>query len=509
MAIKVNPKTHCIYDTNGSWYPPISIKQLEIFDDYHRYLLVQGPKFASKTRGVLHKICRHAFDFPARIGIITKTTKVGKVAGVWQELTASILPIWEKANTGFRLTMPPKVTGDTRQNMFKVLNRFGAESEVYLHSLEYAPEVEEKLKGTEYTMLWFSEIDQIAPEPEHRIVLAMASDTLRGRDIPFEAYQIIMDCNPPDSGPHHWLHDIFFKEKERPDHPDPWYQQLIHRIDFQISDNPFLDARQIADLKARYSYRQSLYNRFILGKWEEDLMGGHFTEMFREETHLRGEIHVPVGERTGLVPGPTTRFLISGFDPGDKNNAFVILSKRESDDKKERPEFDVIDELVTIDKSIPLRDFVDAMVEMILKWEKFCMDNYKRKIQWRHYSDTSAWRFKSAAEAHEALLVYNFSGGKIQLVGAPKYKGSLRDRVRLVQELLYEKRILISAQLKHTITMLKVLRKGESAAEYVTPKEHTHIFSALTYALQSEVPLDEIVYSNATTGKTPPKLVLA
>ena len=230
--------------------------------------------------------------------------------------------------------------------------------------------------------------------------------------------------------------------------------------------------------------------------------------MFREDVHVRGEIHVPENERTGLLPGPTTRFLITGFDPGDKNNAFVILAKRESEDKNGQPEFDVIDELVTIDKALPLRDFVDAMLELILKWETFCKENYQRQIQWRHYSDTSAWRFKSAAEAHEALLVYNFSGGKIQLMAAPKYSGSLKDRVRLLQELLYERRILISAQLKHVITMLKVLRRGDSLAEYITPRDKTHVFSALTYALQSEVPMDEIVHSNMITGKTPPKLVL-
>lgn len=506
--VKVNPKTMMVQ--GDYWLPPICAKQLEVFDAFEKFMLVTGPKMSGKTQGILHKICRHAFDFPgSRIAIVTKSLKTGKIAGVWADLTTRILPIWQAANIGFNVTLEPKVTGDTRQNMFKISSRFGPDSEVYLHSLEYAPEVDQKLKGTEYSLIWFSEIDQIAPDPEHIVAFNTACDQIRLSSVPYECRQVIMDCNPPDSGPKHWLYEKFWKEKEREDHPNPRYQAQLRRIEFSIEDNPFLDPRQVEDLKAQYSFRQSLYNRFILGRWEEDLLGGHFTEMFREETHLRGELHVPAEERTGLVPGPSTRFLISGFDPGDKNNAFVILAKRESGDKTERPEFDVIDELVTIDKSIPLRDFVDAMVEMVAKWEAFCKNNYNRQIQWRHYSDTSAWRFKSAAEAHEALLVYNFSGGKIQLVGAPKYKGSLRDRVRLLQELLYEKRILISKHLRHTITMLKLLRKGESAAEYVTPKEHTHIFSALTYALQSEVPLDEIVYSNATTAKPPPKLVLA
>lgn len=506
MPIKVNPKTMMIQA--DYWVPPICLKQLEVLDAFEKMLLVTGPKLSGKTQAILHKICRHAFDFPgSRIAIVTKSLKTGKIAGVWADLTTRILPIWQAANIGFDITLEPKVTGDTRQNMFKIRSRFGAESEVYLHSLEYAPEVDQKLKGTEYSLIWFSEIDQIAPEPEHIIAFNTACDQLRLNTVPYEFRQVIMDCNPPDSGPKHWLYEKFWREKERPDHPNPRYQSQLRRIEFSIEDNPFLDPRQVEDLKSQYSFRQSLYNRFILGLWEEDLLGGHFTEMFREEDHVRGD----VAKQEGLVPSSGVKLLITGFDPGDKNNAWIVMEKCETpgdDALSIKPVFSVIDELVTIDKALPLRDFVEAQVEMILKWENFCKETYNRTIRWRHYSDTSAWRFKSAAEAHEAMLVYNLSGGKIELIAAPKYKGSLRDRVRLIQELLYEKRLLLSAHLRHAITMMKVLRKGESAAEYVTPKEHTHIFSALSYALQSEVPVDERIYSNVTTGKAPPKLVV-
>ena len=93
MAIKVNDEGF-VYDTEGAWYPPMNSKQLEIFEDYHRYLLVHGPRKSGKTFGIIHKVLRHAFDVDgAMIAIVTKTIKNAKSAGVWV-LLAKMLQIW-------------------------------------------------------------------------------------------------------------------------------------------------------------------------------------------------------------------------------------------------------------------------------------------------------------------------------------------------------------------------------------------------------------------------------
>lgn len=511
-----DPVTHWVYSKEGYWLPPICMKQYSVFDDQHRFLLVTGPVLTGKTVGIEHKVLRHAYDNPgARIGVFAKTTKTGKSGGPWQHLTEVIIPIWEKAGIGFRLVQRPKVTGDTRQNMFVVQSRFGPPSEVLLHSLEYAPEAEEKLKSTSYSMIWFSEVDQIAPmsgphpDRDDREVFVTAQARLRMENVPYEAHQIIMDCNPPEDGEDHWLHDIFWKERERKDHPDPEYQKQIGLIEFQIADNPFLDPRMVSNIKNQFSFRQSLYERFVEGKWRRDNSGGHFSEMFKPEIHVLGKVQCPEDQREVIVPTPAVKVMLTGLDLGDKNNAFVIAEKLETVENDKRViKFAILDELLITGREMPLRVFVEGMMEMIAKWEKFCLEKYNRKIQWRHWSDEAAWRYRQVAEAMDYLLVRNLSGGKINLKPAPKYKGSIRDRVQLLQQLLFENRIYFSAQLDECITMLKVLRKGNTVADYAAPPRRTHIFDALTYMLQSEAPVDEITYSDVVLDKSPKRLVI-
>lgn len=513
-----DPRTHWVYSDEGFWLPKICLKQYEVFDDSHRFLLVEGPVMTGKTIAIEHKVIRHAYDVPgARVGIFAKTVKTGKSAGPWQHITDKILPMWENAGIGFKVLQRPKVTGDTRQNMFVVQSRFGPPSEVLLHSLEYAPEAEEKLKSTSYSMIWFSEVDQIAPksgpppERDDRQVFATAQARLRMEGIPYEAHQIIMDCNPPEDGEDHWLHDIFFKEKDQPNHEDKIYQAQIGRIHLSIDDNPFLDERQKANIKQQFKFRQSLLDRFYYGKWIRDNMGGHFHEMFKPDIHVLGDINKPDKDKEVILPTPAVRTLISGLDLGDKNHAFVIGEKLETRDKEGKTvtKFSVLDELVIHGREVPMRLLVEGMVEMILKWEEFCKKQYSRDIQWRHWSDEAAFtHFRSIAEAFDYLVVRNFSGGKINLRPAPKYKGSIRDRVQLLQQLLFEDRIYFSAQLDECITMMKVLRKGNTVADYAAPARHVHVFDALTYMLQSEAPVDEVTYSNVVVDKAPRRMVV-
>lgn len=516
--ITVDPISRCVKSSEGFWLPPICLKQHEVFVNGNRFLLVSGPRLSGKTEAILHKILKHAFDVPgSRTAIITKTTKTGKSGGVWQDLTQRIIPIWLRAGIGFSLIQEPKVTGDTRQNMFVVRSRFGPASEVLLHSLEFAPEVDEKLRGTKYSMVWFSEIDQIAPESgtppdrDDRMVFASASAQLRMEpEVAYEAHQIIMDCNPPEDGEDNWLHKIFVQEKEDPNHPDKEYQEQLHHIEFSIDDNPFLDPRSKTMLYNQYRYRQSLLDRLYYGKWKKDLTGGHFSEMFKPEVHVLGKIECQEEEREIIYPSAACKLLLSGLDLGDRNNSFHIGEKLETKEgDRIITKFAIIDELVITGRHLALRVLVDAMVAMIDKWEKYCKDEYGRTIAWRHWSDEAAFHYKQVAEATDMLVVRNMSGGKIQLRPAPKYKGSIRDRVALVQHLLFENRLYFSAQLNETITMLKVLRQGNTVADYVAPPRHTHAFDSLTYMLQSEAPVDEVQFGEVKTDRAPRRLVMA
>lgn len=514
-----DPKSHLIYSTDGHWLPPICIKQYEVFINGNRFLLISGPRLSGKTEAILHKVLKHAFDVPgSRIAIFAKALKVGKTGGVWQDLTERILPIWLKAGIGFKVTQSPKVTGDTRQNMFKVQSRFGPESEIYLHSLEFAPEVQEKLKGTKYSMIWFSEIDQIAPmsgpppDRDDRIVFLTASTQLRMEPVvPFEAHQIIMDCNPPEDGERHWLHRIFYQEKAEENHPDKDYQNQLHRIEFSIDDNPFLDPRAKTTLYNQLRYSKSLLDRLYYGLWVEDMLGGHFHDVFVPEVHVLGNVQCVEDERQVILPTPAVTVLISGLDLGDKNNAFVIAEKIQYKDENGKviTKFALLDEIMVLDRPYEMRKFVRLMVDAVMKWSKYCNETYGRQVKWRHWSDEAAFKhFRSAAEAYDYMLVHNYSDGLIKLQPAPKYRGSIADRVKLLQQLLFDKRIHFSSQLSELITMVKVLRRGSSVADYVYPPRYTHAFDALTYMLQSEAPADEIMFSDVKVDKQPQQLIL-
>lgn len=498
-----------VKDENGLiWLPRICPKQFEIFNDYHRYLLVTGPRKSAKTIGILHKIMRHCFDLKgARVAIFTKTVKNAKSGGIYIDLTEIVLPEWLEGNIGMELTQKPKVSGDTRQNSFKVSNRHGTDSEVQLHSLEYPPEVIDKLKGTRFSLIFFSEIDNW----EDRVIFDIATDQLRmWPNIPYDQHQFIGDCNPPESGPNNWQHDLWFKEKERSTHPNPTFQKNIHRIEFKLDDNPFLPDEEKEELKQKYAYRKSLYNRFVLGMWEEDSTEGHFSEVFRPDIHVLGDVRKPAGEEEVIVPSPACRELLTGWDIGDRNHAAHIIEKLETRATESAPvitKFAVLDELVSLDRNISIREFTEAFMEKMSRWEEFCLKEYKTVVKWRHWSDNSAFRFRAAAESSDELIVREVSRGKIMLGGAPKYRNSVRDRVKITNQLLYEQRLFFSATCHRTITAIRALRKGHTEVEFVAPPEHKHAFDSMSYVLIAEVPIDLILFADVTVGKKPRRLV--
>jgi len=84
-------------DANGNWYPNIFPKQIQIYNDFHRYVLVSGPRKSGKTTGCIHKIARHLWETPypyARVGMFCKLMKTAKEGGVWDDLTKIVMPEW-------------------------------------------------------------------------------------------------------------------------------------------------------------------------------------------------------------------------------------------------------------------------------------------------------------------------------------------------------------------------------------------------------------------------------
>lgn len=492
----------------GIWLPPITTKQFQVFNNFSRFLLLTGPRLSTKTAGGVHKIMRHCFDCNgAVVAMVSKTIKAAKSAGTWVDLTEFALPKWLESDIGMKLTVPPKVSGDTRMTYFRVSNRFGTESEVQLHSVEHDKEVETKFKNSRYTMFYFIEADAF----KERNVFDTTVTQLRSFIVPYDQMQWIGDTNPAEEGTAHWLYQLFYEYKDRPNRDDPHFDEDFHRcfdrIEFTLDDNPFMPDKERNILKSTYRSNRNRYARYIDGKWEADTGKQHFADSFDVNIHVLGDMR----QREQIVPAETCKELIVGLDLGDINHSGHILDKIEVQEDEKSPvltHFLVIDELVSTNLKITIREFIEAFMELVEKWEAFCQKNYKRQISFRTWSDNSAWRFRAAAEANDALIVRETSLGKLVPNAAPKYNYSVRHKVRIINQLLVDKRLFVSAQLTKTIAMFQLLRKGSSPTEYVKQDEHKHPFDSLGYVIHAEAPVDLLTHSQVKVQQRSGRLVL-
>lgn len=493
-----------IYDDSGIWYPPLNPKQLEIFNCYYRYVLVHGPRKSGKTFGILHKVLRHAFDVNgAMVAIVCKTIKNAKSAGVWV-LLSRMLDIWSAGCHGFQVVEGPKTTGDSKMSFVRIRNRHGTISEIQCHSLEYSAEVEAKFKGPAYSMFWLSEFDQYCDQHAFDIFC----DALRmWPNVKYEEHQIICDCNPPDTGTNNWIHDLFwkFKDKEKEDGDDEIFRDSLHRMLVMIDDNPQLDPRERRELEARYKKRKAWFNRFVLGLWEQDITDGHFSDVWDEATHVIGNVDCAEQDWEMIVPTPGCTELITGWDMGEsKNHSFHIIEKIVSENpvtKRKFVSFSVLDEFVVIRTYISIREFVEICQEKIDHWTSWQKKQTKVNLRWRHWSDSNAFQDRSAADKSDAAIAYEASNGEIILNAAPKYRDSNKDKVKLLWQLLYEKRLHVSAQLQRTRAMFSNLRSDpNSAAHFVKRDDHKHPFDSLAYPIIAEAPSDMIRSSDVGTA---------
>lgn len=517
MPLQVDEKGFVFDPEKKIWLPPLNLKQVEIFDDYHRYLLVHGPRKSGKTYGIVHKVIRHAFDVNNAIFcIVCKTVKNAK-SGVWV-LLEMMLNHWAgkpgidgrktQGCAGFKILEGPKTAGDTKMSFVIIRNRWGGESMIQCHSLEHANDVEAKFKGPLFSGFWLSEFDQYCTEHAWDILC----DSLRAPTVDYKDHQIIADLNPPDSGTNNWIHDKWFKFKEEaPAEIDDGMQHLrdsLHRILVAIDDNPQLNPLERKDLELRYRKRKKLYNRFILGIWEQDITDGHFSDVWDEDVHVVGNTTGPKEEWDVIVPTAQCTELLGGWDIGEKkSHSFHILEKVTTEEpvsKRLVVSFRVLDELVVVDRFVSVEEFALQAMEKMKFWEEWMKKNHGiQAVTWRHWSDTSAFDKRASANTTDAAIVYATSAGRIVLRGAPKYRDSNRDKVNLLWQFLHSQRLHVSAQCFKTRGMFAMLRSDPDnpQSKYVKRDEHKHPFDSLSYPILAEAPTDMISSADVDTAK--------
>lgn len=478
-------------DDQGRWVPDLAPKGIAVLNDFHRFLLLSGPRKTTKTTCSVNKICRHLYTHDnAVVGIIGKSIRSIKSSGVWQDLIVLETGIkqWLRANIGFDYAVEPKITGDTKMSFFKIKNRYGGISECQVHSLEHDHEVEQKFMGTRYSMFYLPEAAQFKSES----VIQILDDQLRIPTIPFEDHQILLDTNPAEEGPDHFIHRLWYRKCGEDEEPLSEKQaSLYHVIEFTLDDNPFITEHEKQMLREKYSHDPIKKARFLDGKWERDTKGGVFEDVWSEQQHVIGSTNGPKDDWQILIPGQYSHEFSVGLDTGDVNHAASFICPRETDTETI---FDLIDELVVVDRQISLADFTEGILEKRDSWEKIVRDLYgaNHKIVWRYWSDPSAAdRYRSAADSFDSKIIRNVSDGQIILGFASKGSGSVKRRKDLLRRLLFQQRLSVSAQCRSHIEMFRYLKPGPSQAEPIQRSSvHKHCFDSLTYALSNEAPAE-------------------
>lgn len=439
------------------------------------------------TRGVLHFICKHLWSCDrARVLIFAKTVKSASIAGSYKELVDDVLPEYINGNFGMHFTKDPSTDGTTRTSHFKVSNYYGTESECYLFSVAHEKEVEEKVKNIKGSLIFFIELSNF----NDSIVLDATISQLRSDTVPYEHRVWIADTNPPEDGEDSWIHDVWFKRdtSNMDQEAAKVFGAAIAEYRFLPKDNPFLPPEEFAMLRAKYAHSQDLTNRYINGLWVKDNAKGHFAKTFSVEQHVVGNVQCPQEQREVIQPSENCMELLTGWDLGDMWHSMHILEKVFTE---YGAVYCVLGELYNNGERISTREFTEVVMEKVDFYEKYILDNYKRKVSWRHWSDNSAnIRYRAAADAYESNVVFAASNGRIKLMSAPKGAGSVRRRVRITQTLLHENRLFVSANCEGTVEMFLNLKKGRGEMHYVARDKFIHRFDSLSYVLDAEEPVD-------------------
>lgn len=488
-----------VISSDGVWVPLLSEKGYDVFNCFKRYVLLSGCRKSAKSIVTANKFLRNMWENDGSIGaLIAKTAKNAK-GGAWSDMVRFVLEGWQKAGIGIKILEGPKADPVTKMEFIVINNVHGGRSEIQIHSLMHEHEVEEKFKSMRFSCIWLSEADQF----KSRHVFDVLKEQLRVIGIPFNNHQFLFDCNPPEEGDEHWLHDLFYKGGEP---ESPFYiknhQQFYQRFQFGLDDNPFLNPQEREELENSYGHDKTLRARFIEGKWVKDTTAGLFAEQFIHNIHVVGNASSPDKKDWEIItPNPDAPYLITGTDIGELNHATSFIMQRLNADDDTC--YDVFDEVCSIDKQVSVAEFADMVYERVQFWSKWMQEKYKlsKPPLWKHWADSSLFNYKSSSNTNDAQIFWAQSDGTMRLRPVVKGSGSIKQRIALARRLFYSNRLFISAHCKWNIGWAMHLKPGKTKSEPVRAgSEHRHTFDATTYAIGSEIPHEMFAQQTSTTA---------
>ena len=112
-------------------------------------------------------------------------------------------------------------------------------------------------------------------------------------------------------------------------------------------------------------------------------------------------------------------------------------------------------------------------------------------VVWRHWSDTSAFNYDSAADSSQAVLVRKYSDAQINFRRVRKNRNSVASRAGMLRRMLSNNNVFFSVICHRTVNAMKFLRLGSNLSTKGikgSNRSHVHPYDALTYMISHEMP---------------------
>lgn len=519
--------------------PPISPKQAAILNELLRFLLVTGPRLASKTIGCEHAIPWHLWNTPGAVGMMLgKTISQNSDAGTWAHLVNNVIPTWiegrmvngERKPFGFEWETEPRMEATTHKLYFEIRNKFYDEdpsigiSRMYLDSLDNEADAEDKFKGKQYSLIYWTELSNF----KLRRTFDVLQECLRSDVWKPEQQRMICDTNPAEEGPDSWIYKLWYwfrtldlsnirtaediqnlDEETRDglnlnevvDEEVPelilGLQELQNQLavhEFTIDDNIFLSPAQKRAQRAKYSHDSDLLARFYFGKWVKAAGVGIFKEVWRPAIHVLGELPTPLEpEPDLLLPDEKCNSMLGGWDIGPRNVSVHLIDKvlrdfpsKDRDGNRidvPKPTFSVLDEYHRLGEPQKISDVVRRVLDKVHYWE----DILQKPVLWIHWSDRSSFeKYDNIADSYEHLEVFQESNGEIELRAVIKGAGSVERRIDIVQRLLFEERIWVGrVKCPALIDMFSAMKRNK-ANKLGQTNIFKHAFDSFSYPVSHE-----------------------
>lgn len=471
----------------AEWTPDLFARQYDIINDRHRICLVSGPMKTGKSIGICHKIARHLWEVNgAYVGIFVTSYKVATDGGSWTDLI-NVMRQWIDSgmlsvdNQPIEFTSfirgddegGPKLDAKSRTPFFKIRNMHGGESECRLFSIDNENELEAKVKGLRLSAVWCVELSTF----KSKKVMTLTISRLRALGVSYEDHFWIADTNPAEEGKAHWAYKVFYTDRTDPDYPDKDFQANLGLLEIFLQDNTKLDPRERQELENLYRDTPDEYDRFVLGLWPEGAA-------------IRREVFADILTTFHLLDKPIdidrhTETLITGWDMGAVNHAFLILERRIINDLTF---WMALAEVVIIKKETSIADFTIQCLDQMIAINEF----YKKQwpgfpgFTWVHWSDNSATAYHRPQVGDvDAMIVKEASQNQIELQGVDKPQGSVAEDIRMVRTLLRERRLFIGSNCPNLRQTMERIKRGNR--HDIDPGDPLkHIFDALRYPIRAE-----------------------